>query len=417
MATGNETPAGPSKIPGLTYLVPELNGSDHNECITFFEKFDAICQLGDWNDAERIAILKSRLRGNANKFFITSHELRQEKSYTEFKKKILDYFTTKPSITSQQLLFSSAKQAVGESVKELANRITNLTLTYVGEEKLNDASQQIINKIRLSKFIEALDIEYKRQVMLANPTDFNQAVEIAMNCEQAMFATQPISQVNDFVPGKNIHDNNQLNILQKQQEQFNTNLISLLAEQMNAIKLAPKNEDKMQSNQQVEKTNLTCVFCGKKNHLMIDCRAYAREKTINRHSAPPVPFSYPNLDHSEPPAYAYQQEPKNQHSHYYSQANYPPQQFHHFQNTHYAGTPRNYVDQGQYAVPPYLDKPPSQGYHSYEDCRERPALQRENFHQDRFVNKQGYRGRTFTRGARQYQTQNVHNKFSSRLND
>lgn len=71
----------PNKIAGYQNLVNNFDGDWFANVQFFIENIESIGAIAQWEDAELIAVFKSKLRGPALQFYIDDPQLNQEKVF------------------------------------------------------------------------------------------------------------------------------------------------------------------------------------------------------------------------------------------------------------------------------------------------------------------------------------------------
>jgi len=177
----------PSRINGMSLLTTFYDGESPNGKF-FFKQFNEIAKMSGWTNNEKVTILKTRLRGNALDFVLNDVELAETEDCNFIIEKLLEFFSEDRELSQNQTNFSTCKQWEGESIKNLAYRVTLLTNNYLGTSNniKNTETREIVERLKLSKFIDALIPEIKVDVLRTNPQSFKNAVEIATNSQKAI---------------------------------------------------------------------------------------------------------------------------------------------------------------------------------------------------------------------------------------
>ena len=98
-----------SKLVASTSLIPVFDGESAVTAKYFLDTFNNLTDTIDTSDAEKLLILKSRIRGEALTQLINSEELSKETKWENFQKEFLRFFGTKTSLAARQQLFSNCK--------------------------------------------------------------------------------------------------------------------------------------------------------------------------------------------------------------------------------------------------------------------------------------------------------------------
>lgn len=250
-----------AKNTNLIGLVGNFDGEeDGNTCKFFFEQFDQIAEMAKWTNTEKVTILKSRFRGKALRFLITDENLTKARNYNELKHAFLEYFNEEINISNKQLQFNNIKQREGEPVRDLAQRIVIASNNYLGTSanSMNEETKIMLDKLRLAKFVNALEPPLQSDVLKANPDNFNEAIRIATNSQNAL-KTMATIKIN------NLMTDTQGYLTRPTQERDD---IETLRQEINHL----KTERFAQPSQQ---QNCFCHLCGETNsHYTAQCNVY-----------------------------------------------------------------------------------------------------------------------------------------------
>ncbi|GBM19764.1 Transposon Tf2-8 polyprotein [Araneus ventricosus] len=251
----------------ISSLTPFKGG---NENFDFFIK--QFIELEKWGEAKKILVLKLNLKDEALKFFVSNPKLEELAHFDSLVKKLEEKFCKKPNFEEAQRQFNNLKQKVSQSISDLAEQVSSTTDKFSNPN--NSEEENIVNlteKLRLSKFIEALRPDIRVEVKKLGPKNFKSAVAIAKNIDNAL---------SDDGAEINVTDSG-INQILSQQLSTNKQILEL-SEKVNAISSqnlcvnslteAPAtNSNNVQSNQQSP-----CQICGKLNHKANNCFHYTR---------------------------------------------------------------------------------------------------------------------------------------------
>ncbi|GBN90624.1 hypothetical protein AVEN_189763-1 [Araneus ventricosus] len=151
-----------------------------------------ICKIpGDenekWGEAKKILVLKLNLKDEALKFLVSNPKLEEIDHFDSLVKKLKEKFCKQPNFEEAQRQFNNLKQTVSQSISDLAEQVSSTTDKFSNPN--NSEEENIVNlteKLKLSKFIEALRPDIRVEVKKLGPKTFNSAVAIAKNIDNAL---------------------------------------------------------------------------------------------------------------------------------------------------------------------------------------------------------------------------------------
>ncbi|GBN21322.1 Transposon Tf2-9 polyprotein, partial [Araneus ventricosus] len=254
----------------ISSLTPFKGGNENFDF--FIKQFIEIAKLEKWSEAKKILVLKLNLKDEALKFLVSNPKLEEINHFDSLVKKLEEKFCKKPNFEEAQRQFNNLKQKVSQSISDLAEQVSSTTDKFSNPN--NSEEENIINlteKLKLSKFIEALRPDIRVEVKKLGPKNFKSAVAIAKNIDNAL---------SDDGAEINVTDSG-INQILSQQLSTNKQILEL-SEKVNAISSqnlcvnslteAPAtNSNNDQSNQQSP-----CQICGKLNHKANNCFHYTR---------------------------------------------------------------------------------------------------------------------------------------------
>ncbi|GBN84307.1 hypothetical protein AVEN_261484-1 [Araneus ventricosus] len=238
----------------------------------FIAQINAIAKLEKWGETKKILVLKLNLKDEALKFLVSNPKLEEKDNFDSLVKKLEEKFCKKPNFEEAQRKFNNLKQKVSQSISDLAEQISSTTEKFSNPN--NSEEENIVNlteKLKLSKFIEALRPDIRVEVKKLGPKNFKSAVAIAKNIDNAL---------SDDGAELNVTDSG-INQILSQQLSTNKQILEL-SEKVNAISSqnlcvnslteAPAtNSNNVQSYQ-----HSPCQICGKLNHKANNCFHYTR---------------------------------------------------------------------------------------------------------------------------------------------
>ncbi|GBN79427.1 Retrovirus-related Pol polyprotein from transposon 17.6 [Araneus ventricosus] len=259
----------------ITSLTPFKGGNENFDF--FIKQFIDIAKLQKWGETKKILVLKLNLKDEALKFLVSNPKLEEIDNFDSLVKKLEEKFCKKPNFEEAQRQFNNLKQKVSQSISDLAEQVSSTTDKFSNPN--NSEEENIVNlteKLKLSKFIEALRPDIRVEVKKLGPKNFKSAAAIAKNIDNAL---------NDDGAELNVTDSG-INQILSQQLSTNKQILEL-SEKVNAISSqnlcvnslteAPAtNSNNVQSNQQSP-----CQICGKLNHKANNCFHYTRGANVS----------------------------------------------------------------------------------------------------------------------------------------
>ncbi|GBM18785.1 Transposon Tf2-9 polyprotein [Araneus ventricosus] len=254
----------------ISSLTPFKGGNENFDF--FIKQFIEIARLEKWGEAKKILVLKLNLKDEALKFLVSNPKFEEIDNFDSLVKKLEEKFCKKPNFEEAQRQFNNLKQKVSQSISDLAEQVSSTTDKFSNPN--NSEEENIINlteKLKLSKFIEALRPDIRVEVKKLGPKNFKSAVAIAKNIDNAL---------SDDGAEINVTDSG-INQILSQQLSTNKQILEL-SEKVNAIssqnlcvnslsEAPPTNSNNDQSYQQSP-----CQICGKLNHKANNCFHYTR---------------------------------------------------------------------------------------------------------------------------------------------
>ncbi|GBM15519.1 Retrovirus-related Pol polyprotein from transposon 17.6 [Araneus ventricosus] len=259
----------------ISSLTPFKGGNENFDF--FIKQFIEIAKIEKWSEAKKILVLKLNLKDEALKFLVSNPKFEEIDHFDSLVKKLEEKFCKKPNFEEAQRQFNNLKQKVSQSISDLAEQVSSTTDKFSNPN--NSEEENIINlteKLKLSKFIEALRPDIRVEVKKLGPKNFKSAVAIAKNIDNAL---------SDDGAEINVTDSG-INQILSQQLSTNKQILEL-SEKVNAISSqnlcvnslteAPAtNSNNVQSNQQSP-----CQICGKLNHKANNSFHYTRGANVS----------------------------------------------------------------------------------------------------------------------------------------
>ncbi|GBM29760.1 hypothetical protein AVEN_117713-1 [Araneus ventricosus] len=191
----------------------------------FVKQINDIARLEKWGEAKKILVLKLNLKDEALKFLVSNPKIDEINDFDSLVNKLKEKFCKKPYFEQSQRQFNNLKQKVSQYISDLAEQVSSTTEKFSNPN--NSEEENIVNlteKLKLSKFIEALRSDIRVEVKKLGPETFKSAVAIAKNID---------NDLSDDGGELNVTDSGINHILS---QQLNTNKQILeLSEKVNAI--------------------------------------------------------------------------------------------------------------------------------------------------------------------------------------
>ena len=155
---------------------------------------------------------------------------------------------------------------MGESIKHFAARVTNATLKFLGDVKIEEPSiKKICDQTKLSKFIEGVRPEFKKPLLLKDP----ETLESAISYAELLELNEEITTSGTI---NNITTETEIDRLIERHTQNTHEMISNLSREINKLKI---NANSMQheNTEQGFCNNMRtkCQICAKLGHEASQC--------------------------------------------------------------------------------------------------------------------------------------------------
>ncbi|GBO30399.1 hypothetical protein AVEN_213769-1 [Araneus ventricosus] len=261
----------------MLQMIPSLTDRNIAE---FFSTLEWVGSLGNWSKPQKLVIAILKLERRVRQFFEASLSTVSDINYDKFKEAIVNHFREEKSFSLDFAKFSSAHQMEQESVKYFSVRIRGLAHRCLNNHLENgeNISDSFRARLLLSQFVSGLKRSIKAQVVVANPSDFKTAVEIADRIQTSQSILTPnINNVSDSA-----HINDFAKLLKSTTETF-TKSLELVTQQLQALNEADEVQKSRQSPppQRQNKNRVTCFHCNKQGHYANECRKKLAERRQN----------------------------------------------------------------------------------------------------------------------------------------
>jgi hypothetical protein len=254
-----------SNVNGISLLASVFFDGEGQNPEFFFRQFEDVSDLMKWSPLEKITILKSRLRGNALQLVLSDGELIQSQSYSHVKDTLLKFFSEEIGLGECQLQFNNCKQWEGEPVKNFAHRVIIASNKYLGTLNggVNTLAEDVLDKMRLSKFLSASLPAIQTELIKLNPQTFQQAIDNAKRIQLSLEFSKKVSV--------NALQNNEGNLELRDINKDLKHKVEELTMMVNALKT--NNDNKVELNFREKENDQKCLLCGE-SHLVKDCEVY-----------------------------------------------------------------------------------------------------------------------------------------------
>lgn len=276
----------------LLKLIPTFEGKSGEKVQHFITQFEDVAKLTKWSDAEKILVLKSKVKGRAMQRLLNNTELFAHTNWDKFLKEFLNHFKENKTATQLGQEFQAIKHVPNMTVRDLAAKINTSARDYLQiEGEQDEAALKMLDKIMLTKFLDSLKSNLAVEVRKQFPIDFQEAIEKAEALEKILEEDiSTCAAISDIEQGHNI-------LLEAK--------IIELTQQVNALK-----QEEQRPNKDNKKNSLGtyCLACGKDNHLLKDCFIFRRWENRDRSRSLEEQNNYVNSFRHLP----YQREDSNQ---------------------------------------------------------------------------------------------------------
>ncbi|GFX34602.1 hypothetical protein TNCV_3658401 [Trichonephila clavipes] len=162
----------------------------------FLGKINDVANLGKWSNDEKVTILKLKLTGIAEEFFLSDPTHSQLTEYNDIARILIGRFEKAVPLSTHLQLFSSCIQGPSESVQEFAARINKLgtQIFQSGNSAQNTAVRNANDQLLQSRFISGLRNEIRRFVLSRDPLNLEESINAALIEEQNMKLNQIASE-------------------------------------------------------------------------------------------------------------------------------------------------------------------------------------------------------------------------------
>ncbi|GBN46099.1 hypothetical protein AVEN_205608-1 [Araneus ventricosus] len=231
-----------------------------------------IAKLEKWGEAKIILVLKLNLKDEALKFLVSNPKLEEIDHFDSLVKNLKEKFCKQPNFEEAQRQFNNLKQKVSQSISDLAELVSSTADKFSNPN--NSEEENVVSlteKLKLSKFIEALRPDIRVEVKKLGTKTFKSAVAIAKKIDNAL--SDDGGEINVTDSGINQILSQQLNT-NKQILELSEKVSAISSENLcvNSLTEAQAtNSNNVRNNQQSP-----CQICGKLNHKANNCFHFTR---------------------------------------------------------------------------------------------------------------------------------------------
>ncbi|GFW40932.1 retrovirus-related Pol polyprotein from transposon 17.6 [Trichonephila clavipes] len=265
----------------LIDLIPMYDGGESLGIRRFLEKINDVANLGKWSNVEKVTILKLKLAGIAEEFFLSDPTHSHLTEYNDIARVLITRFEKAVPLSTRLQLFSSCIQGFSESVQEFAARINKLgtQIFHSSDTAQNTAVMNANDQLLQSRFISGLRSDIRRFVLARDPINLEESITAALIEEQNVKLNQI---ANDERSGLS-------------PSQTETSVISALTNKLQEINLRVERLQEA-SSVTVRKTGgdifrrretvFKCFYCGFQGHRQAECRKKRMEECRANYQPP-----------------------------------------------------------------------------------------------------------------------------------
>ncbi|GFX78728.1 uncharacterized protein TNCV_3695641 [Trichonephila clavipes] len=265
----------------LIDLIPMYDGGESLGIRRFLEKINDVANLGKWSNDEKVTILKLKLTGLAEEFFLSDPTHCQLTEYNDIARILIGRFEKAVPLSTRLQLFSSCIQGPSESVLEFAARINKLgtQIFQSGNSAQNTAVRNANDQLLQSRFISGLRNDIRRFVRSRDPLNLDESINAALIEEQNMKLNQIASEETSGLSSAQ-SENPVLSALADRLEEINLKVGRL--QEASAVTARKSGDNYFIRTENVFK----CFYCGNQGHRQAECRKRQRDERAARYQPP-----------------------------------------------------------------------------------------------------------------------------------
>ncbi|GFY26223.1 transposon Tf2-8 polyprotein [Trichonephila clavipes] len=256
----------------LIDLIPMYDGGESLGIRRFLEKINDVANLGKWSNDEKVTILKLKLAGIAEEFFLSDPTHRQLPEYNDIARILIKRFEKAVPLSTRLQLFSSCIQGSYESVQEFAARINKLgtQIFQSGNSAQNTTMRNANDQLLQSRFISCLRNDIRRFVLSRDPLNLDESISAALIEEQNMKLNQIANdERSSLSPAQT--ENSVLSALADRLEEINLRVGRL--QEASSVTARKTGGNPFNRRENVFK----CFYCGIQGHRQAECRKKQRD--------------------------------------------------------------------------------------------------------------------------------------------
>lgn len=232
----------------------------------FFDNIEGAAQVGNWNDKDKVTILKLKLKGSAALFLNSNAELKKDGiTFKELRDAFQERFRVKQLDQFHYVALQNATQHKNETPEAFADRCRRLSAKTI-RQVVDPDQQKIINeeaeRRMLAAYTNGLYGTVGQHVRLRMPATMAEAIQMAV--------TAAAVEANKRPPYQN------KNVLLTQLTCFKCNRAGHIAKD---CRVKPSNKNRISSDRNASskkntfnKSNVQCYSCHKYGHIAKNCR-------------------------------------------------------------------------------------------------------------------------------------------------